>query len=223
MVITIDGPAGTGKSSVAHTVAKRLGFDFLDTGAMYRAIGLAAVRRGVGTRDGQALGELASNVRIEFIPGDRPRVLLDGDDVTDLIRTPEISMAASNVSAVPAVRRVLVRLQQELGRRSGGVLEGRDIGTKVFPETPHKFFLTARPEVRARRRHAELAEKGQPADFDTVLAETVTRDEQDSTRADSPLSHDETYIIIDTSDLTIDEVVARIVRHVRQRRPSALP
>ena len=126
-------------------------------------------------------------------------------------------MAASDVSAVPAVRRVLVRMQQELGRRNGGVLEGRDIGTKVFPETPHKFFLTARPEVRARRRHAELLEKGQSVDFDTVLAESLRRDEQDSTRADSPLMFDDTYTIVDTSDLTIDEVVDAIVRTVRSK------
>jgi len=222
-IVAIDGPSGVGKSTASRLAARALHLPHIDTGAMYRAIGLAAVRRGAGTRDEAALGELASSVRIDFIPGDRPRVLLDGEDVTDLIRTPEISMAASNVSAVPAVRRVLVRLQQELGRRSGGVLEGRDIGTKVFPETPHKFFLTARAEVRAMRRHEELLAKGQPVDFDTVLAETEARDLQDSTRADSPLSWDETYTIIDTSDLSIEEVVARIVEHVRQRRPSSLP
>lgn len=124
-------------------------------------------------------------------------------------------MAASHVSAVPAVRRVLVRLQQDLGRRSGGVLEGRDIGTKVFPETPHKFFLTARPEVRARRRFAELVEKGESPDFESVLADSLQRDEQDSTRADSPLTHDETYSVVDTSDLTIAEVVEKIVSSVR--------
>ena len=157
------------------------------------------------------LEQLASKARIEFIPGDPPRVLLDGEDVTALLRTPEISMAASDVSAVPGVRRVLVRLQQELGHRNGGVLEGRDIGTKVFPETTYKFFLTARPEVRARRRTDELRAKGQSADFETVLAETLARDKQDSTRQDSPLRYDRTYTVIDTSDLTIDEVVQRIV------------
>ena len=126
-------------------------------------------------------------------------------------------MAASDVSAVPAVRRVLVRLQQELGRRSGGVLEGRDIGTKVFPDTPFKFFLTARPEVRARRRQNELAAKGQPSDYDTVLAETVTRDAQDSSRTDSPLHFDDSYHVIDTSDRTIEQVVSAIVDAVRSR------
>ena len=144
-------------------------------------------------------------------------MLLEGEDVSTLIRTPEISMAASLVSAVPAVRRVLVALQQDLGRRDGGVLEGRDIGTRVFPETPHKFFLTARPEVRARRRHAELLARGENAHFETVLAESLVRDEQDSTRADSPLSFDESYLVVDTSDLTITEVVDRIVQAVRRR------
>jgi len=214
-IVAIDGPSGVGKTTTSKLVARALGIPHIDTGAMYRAVALAAKRAGIGTRDAEALEKLASGARIEFVPGDPPRVLLDGEDVTSLIRTPEISMAASDVSAVPAVRRVLVRLQQALGHRNGGVLEGRDIGTKVFPETPHKFFLTARPEVRARRRTDELLAKGQAADFETVLAETVTRDEQDSTRQDSPLMYDRTYTVFDTSDLTIDEVVKRIVGAVR--------
>jgi CMP/dCMP kinase len=214
-IVAIDGPSGVGKSTTSRMVARALNIPHIDTGAMYRALALAAKRAGVGTRDAEALERLASHADIEFIPGERGRVLLDGDDVTALIRTPEISMAASDVSAVPAVRRVLVRLQQELGHRSGGVLEGRDIGTKVFPETPHKFFLTARPEVRARRRTDELIAKGQAADYDVVLADTIARDEQDSTRADSPLTYDRSYAVVDTSDLTIDEVVDRIVAMVR--------
>ena len=215
LIVAIDGPSGVGKSTTSKLVARALDIPHIDTGAMYRAIGLAAVRRGVDVRDPIGLETLAAGTRIEFVPGNPPRVLLDGEDVTHLIRTPEISMAASHVSANSAVRRILVRLQQELGHRGGGVLEGRDIGTKVFPETPHKFFLTARPEVRARRRYDELVAKGQPADFDAVLADSVLRDEQDSTRADSPLSFDESYTVIDTSDLTIDEVVAAIVSAVR--------
>lgn len=215
LIVAIDGPSGVGKSTTSKRVARALNIPHIDTGAMYRAIGLAALRRGIGTRDEAALEDLASHSSIEFVPGDPPHVLLDGEDITHRIRTPEVSMAASDVSAVPAVRRVLVRMQQELGRRNGGVLEGRDIGTKVFPETPHKFFLTARPEVRARRRHDELLAKGQPVDFDTVLAESLRRDEQDSTRADSPLTFDDTYTVVDTSDLTIDEVVDAIVRTVK--------
>jgi cytidylate kinase len=215
LIVAIDGPSGVGKSTTSKLVAHALNIPHIDTGAMYRAIGLAAVRRGVDFRDEAALEDLASHATIEFVPGDPPHILLDGEDITSLIRTPEISMAASHVSAVSAVRRVLVQLQQQLGRKSGGVLEGRDIGTKVFPETPHKFFLTARPEVRARRRYAELVAKGQDADFDTVLADSLQRDQQDSTRADSPLMYDETYDVVDTSDLTIAEVVDAIVAAVR--------
>ena len=214
-IIAIDGPSGVGKSTASRLVARELHLPHIDTGAMYRAIGLAATRRGIAFDDEAALEALASSVRIEFLPGERPRVLLDGEDITHLIRTPEISMAASHVSAVPAVRRSLVKLQQELGRRDGGVLEGRDIGTKVFPETPHKFFLTARPEVRAQRRYRELLAKGTATDLRTVLAETMQRDEQDSTRADSPMSYDDTYQVIDTSELTLEDVVQRIVAAAR--------
>ncbi len=214
-IVAIDGPSGVGKTTTSKLVARELNLPHIDTGAMYRAIGLAAIRRGIDTRDADQLEALAAKATIEFVPGDPPRVLLEGEDITSHIRTPEISMAASNVSAVPAVRRVLVRLQQELGRRNGGVLEGRDIGTKVFPETPYKFFLTARPEVRARRRYAELIARGQEADYDSVLADCLVRDTQDSTRADSPLMYDESYTVIDTSDLTISEVVAAIVAQVR--------
>lgn len=218
LIVAIDGPSGVGKSTTSKLVASALDIPHIDTGAMYRAIGLAAVRRGLDLRDEAALQDLASRSVIEFIPNDPPRVILNGEDITGLIRTPEISMAASNVSAVSAVRRILVQLQQQLGRRSGGVLEGRDIGTKVFPETPHKFFLTARAEVRARRRHAELVAKGEHALYDAVLADSILRDEQDSSRSDSPLMDDGSYEVVDTSDQTIGQVVEAIVRAVRERR-----
>jgi cytidylate kinase len=215
LIIAIDGPSGVGKTTTSRLVARELNVPHIDTGAMYRAIGLAAIRNRLDLSDSESLESLAARTSIEFVPGERSRVLLEGEDVTHLIRTPEISMAASHASAIPGVRRVLVRLQQELGRKNGGVLEGRDIGTKVFPETPHKFFLTARAEVRAQRRHAELIAKGDEVDFETVLAESRRRDEQDSTRADSPLSHDESYTVLDTSDLSISEVVQTIVSAVR--------
>lgn len=215
LIVAIDGPAGVGKSTVSRLVAQELGIPQIDTGAMYRAIGLAATRAGIDVKDEERLADLAAKSEIEFIPGEKPRTMLNGEDVTDFIRTNEISMAASHVSAVPAVRRVLVKLQQAMGQRTGGVLEGRDIGTKVFPDTRHKFFLTARPEVRAERRFRELTAKGQAVDFDTVLAETIQRDRQDSTRADSPLTYDATYTVVDTSDVTIPEVVSRIVEAVR--------
>ena len=219
LIIAIDGPSGVGKTTTSRLVARELGLPHIDTGAMYRAVALAATREGIDTRDEAKLEELSSRVSIDFIPGENARVLLNGEDVTALIRTPEMSMAASNVSAVPAVRRVLVRLQQELGRRSGGVLEGRDIGTKVFPETPYKFFLTARPEVRAERRHSELLAKGEDVPYESILAATLARDEQDSTRSDSPLKYDDSYTVIDTSDLRIGDVVKRIATMVRAGRP----
>ncbi len=215
LIVAIDGPSGVGKTTPSKLVAQALNVPHIDTGSMYRAIGLAAVRAGLDTRDAAALEALAARATIEFVPGDPPRVLLEGEDITSLIRTPEMSMAASNVSAVPAVRRAMVLLQQELGRRNGGVLEGRDIGTKVFPDTPHKFFLTARPEIRATRRYAELIAKGQPADYESVLADCLLRDTQDSTRADSPLTWDDSYTVIDTSELTIPDVVGEIVGRVR--------
>ena len=215
LIVAIDGPSGVGKSTVSKLVASELNIPHIDTGAMYRAIGLAARRRSIDTHDQPALEALAERTKIDFLPGQPARVLLDGEDVTSLLRTPDISMAASDVSAVPGVRRVLVRLQQELGRRNGGVLEGRDIGTKVFPDTPHKFFLTAKAQVRANRRYRELQEEGRPMPLETVLAETIARDQQDSTRADSPLTYDNTYTVIDTSTLTIPQVVDEIVKRVR--------
>lgn len=215
LIVAIDGPSGVGKTTTSKLVARALDIPHIDTGAMYRAIGLAAIRRGIDVKDAERLEQLARETKIEFLPGELPRVLLNGEDITHLIRTPEISMAASHVSAASGVRRELVRLQQELGRERGGVLEGRDIGTKVFPETPHKFFLTARPNVRADRRYRELLAKGQIVDYEKVLAETVQRDEQDSTRADSPLTYDASYTVVDTSDLTIPAVVDRIVSAVR--------
>lgn len=214
-IVAIDGPSGVGKSTTSKLVARELNLPHIDTGSMYRAIGLAAKRKGIDTHDADRLEKLAERARIDFIPGEPPRVLLDGEDITSLIRTPEISMAASDVSSVPAVRRVLVRLQQDLGRRIGGVLEGRDIGTKVFPETPYKFFLTATPQVRAERRFRELQAKGTTMSFDDVLEGMSARDKQDSTRAESPLTYDGTYTVIDTSTLTIPQVVEQIVGRVR--------
>ena len=218
LIVAIDGPSGVGKTTTSKLVARELNIPHIDTGSMYRAIGLAAKRRGIDTHDAAPLEALAERSKIDFVPGEKPRVILDGEDITALIRTPEISMAASDVSSISGVRRVLVRLQQDLGRRSGGVLEGRDIGTKVFPDTPYKFFLTATPQVRAERRFHELEAKGINTTLQSVLEGMAARDDQDSSRAESPLTYDETYTLVDTSSLTIPEVVETIVSSVRGRQ-----
>ena len=217
-VVALDGPSGVGKSTVGRRVAAALGLAYLDTGAMYRAVGLAAKRAGIGLpiTDPGAVVALAEKSHVS-VAGSAAgaRTFLDGEDVSKEIRTPEISMYASAVSAVPGVRRRLAGMQRELALTAGGVLEGRDIGTKVVPETPHKFFLTARPDVRARRRFLELEARGTPQPFEKVLADMETRDRADATREDSPLRNDETYTVVDTSDRTVDEVVEAIVRQVR--------
>ncbi len=217
LIVAIDGPSGAGKSTAARMLATRLGVPYIDTGAMYRAVGLAARERGVRLPivDPAEATAVADGVSIELVPapaGDR--VLLDGRDVTELIREPEISRYASAVSAIPAVRRRLVSEQQRLGRARGGVLEGRDIGTRVFPETPHKFFLTAPPEVRAARRTAELQVRGTPQPYEAVLRDMEKRDSDDSSREDSPLTLDGRYVVMDTGSLSPEAVVAEMERRV---------
>jgi cytidylate kinase len=217
-IVAIDGPSGAGKSTVARMLAARLNVPYIDTGAMYRAVGLAAREAGIRLpiEDPEAIARLAGTLSIRMVSGGpAPRVVLNGRDVTDLIREPEISLYASAVSAIPAVRRRMVAEQRLLAAENGGVMEGRDIGTKVFPDTPHKFFLTASPEVRARRREAELALRGTPQPYVEVLAEMEKRDRADRTRSDSPLAHDETYVIIDSSDRNPEDVVGEIERRVR--------
>lgn len=218
VIVAIDGPSGVGKSTTSRRVALALAIPHIDTGAMYRAVALAVIRAGIDLEDESKVAEVASKVGIEFRVVDAaPRIYLDGEDVSSEIRTPEVSMAASRVSAYTPVRRRLVQMQREIGANSGGVLEGRDIGTKVFPDTPYKFFLTARPEVRADRRWRELQEKGGKESYESILADQQQRDLQDSTRADSPLTWDKTYTVIDTSSMTIDQVVEAIVSMVESR------
>ncbi|HEY3202692.1 MAG TPA: (d)CMP kinase [Thermoanaerobaculia bacterium] len=219
LIVAIDGPSGAGKSTVARALAARLGVPYIDTGAMYRAVGLAAAERGIALPidSPEAVTAVAGSVSIELRPSpEGTRVFLDGRDVSEKIRRPEISRYASAVSAIPAVRRVLVREQQRLGRERGGVLEGRDIGTKVFPETPFKFFLTAEPAVRAERRVRELAGLGTPQRFDEVLREMEKRDRDDGSRADSPLTLDGRYVLIDSSRRPVEEVVSEIEQRVRE-------
>ncbi len=199
-------------------LASRLGVPYIDTGAMYRAVGVAARERGIGLpiTDAADVEPLAESLAIELeTSGKGVRVFVNGREVTAAIREPEISRYASAVSALPGVRRRLVALQRRLAAERGAVLEGRDIGTKVFPDTPHKFFLTASLEVRARRRAAELASRGTPQSYEDVLAEMQRRDRDDQTRKDSPLTHDETYVVVDSTGRTVEDVVSDIDRRVR--------
>jgi cytidylate kinase len=211
LIIAIDGPAGAGKSATARELAVRLALPYLDTGAMYRAVALLARRAGLERldADGQArVVGFAERLAVSFRGDPRAqRVILDGEDVTDALRAPDVSQMASVVSAIPEVRRQMVRRQRELAARSGGVIEGRDIGTVVFPDATLKIFLTAEPEVRARRRFEELGRRGVAASWEDVLEEQRERDRRDSTRADSPLRPAEGAVVFDTSRLTLAEVV----------------
>lgn len=217
-VVAIDGPAGAGKSTVARGLASRLGYTFLDTGALYRAVALTARETQVPWTDGAALGELAHSLTIVFAKdGEGSRVLANGRDVTEAIRTPEISEGASWVSALPAVRAGLLDLQRRVATTANVVAEGRDVGTVVFPSAKAKFFLVANPETRAMRRTLELQAKGQPAVLAQVLADMRLRDERDSGRAVAPLRRAEDAVEIDTSALAPDEVIEKMAEIVRSR------
>ncbi len=215
ITIAIDGPAGAGKSTLARRLASRLGFLYIDTGAMYRAVALWARRLGVSWNDAHRLEQLARESRIELTP--EGKVLLNGEDVSTDIRDPEISEGASRVSAIPGVRRALVEKQQQMGRDSSVVMEGRDIGTVVFPNAEVKIYLDATPEERTRRRLKDLAARGAPAGFDQVLAEIQRRDQRDSTRADSPLCQAPDAIYLDSTGMNEDEVEQALLKIVRER------
>ncbi len=216
IIVAIDGPAGAGKSTVARRVAARLGFLYIDTGAMYRAVGLWALRAGIELDDMHRLEQLAREARIE-LDGSGRRVRLNGEDVTEAIRAPEVSEAASRASAAPGVRRALVEMQRRMGAETSVVMEGRDIGSVVFPEAEVKIFLGAAPAVRAGRRGREGREKGRPASGEEVLVEIEARDRRDRGRADSPLLQAPDAVYVDTSELTIEEVEETILRIVRER------
>jgi len=216
IIIAIDGPAGAGKSTIARRVAARLGFLYVDTGAMYRALGLWALRAGVDLQDAQRLGQLAAAARIDFA-ANGTRVLLNGEDVTEAIRSPEVSAAASLISTYPIVRRAMVAEQRRIGSHSSVVMEGRDITTVVFPEADVKIYLDAAPETRAQRRLDELAERGQQLTPAQVAAELAERDRRDRSRAEAPLVQAPDAVLIDTTSLSIEQVEEAVLKLIRQR------
>lgn len=208
-VITLDGPAGAGKSSVAREVARRIGFRFLDTGAMYRAVTLAALRRAIDPRDDVSLGRLVRELDLSFDAAGR--MLLDGEDVSEAIRSPEVTGEVSRVSAAPRVREIMSALQRRIGERGKVVCEGRDMGSVVFPDARLRLYLDARSSVRAERRARELAAKGSAVAVETLRREIEERDMLDSTRSIAPLRRVEGQVQLDTSDMTFEDVVRRIV------------
>lgn len=218
MIVAIDGPSGAGKSSVTKALADSLGYLHIDTGAMFRVVALMAVRGGIDPADTAALAGLCAGLHIDFALSDGVcRVLANGEDVTAAIRSPEISLLTSRVAAVSTVRDHLLFLQRRMGERGGVVLEGRDIGTVVFPAADIKFYLTASAEERGRRRFTELQAKGEPVDLAQTVAEVIQRDEQDMNRAYAPLRRAEDAIEIDSTALTLAEVIAEMEKHIRDR------
>ncbi len=209
--IAIDGPAGAGKSTIAKFLAKELKLIYVDTGALYRAIGFYMVENGVSIDDDAAVIAALDGVRVSlaYVDGEQ-RVFVNDADVSDRIRTPQISMAASKVSAIPAVRAFLLQLQRDIAATNSVIMDGRDIGTTILPNADVKIFLTASPEARAERRYKELIEKGEQVTFEEVLADMVKRDYDDAHRAASPLRKAEDAIEVDTGDLTLEESIAKM-------------
>ncbi|HNR12649.1 MAG TPA: (d)CMP kinase [Thermodesulfobacteriota bacterium] len=220
IVITIDGPSGAGKSSVSHRLAERLGYYHLDSGALYRVAAFEARARGIDDSDDSALQNLCDTLDISFrMEGGVPRILSSGRDMTDLIRTPEISMLASRISTRKVVRDCVTALQRKLGEKTNLVLEGRDAGTVVFPQAQVKFFLNASPQERGRRRYHELLEKGLAVRIEEVTAEIIQRDHNDTSRQHAPLAPAEDAVVIDSTAMTIEEVIDTMVEVIEFKSP----
>lgn len=216
--VAIDGPSGAGKSTVARAAAAKLGYVYVDTGAMYRAIGLAVCRRGISGDDIAGIVATLPTVElaIRYQDGEQ-HILLCGEDVSDAIRTPEIAKYASQVSAVPEVRAFLLETQRNMAKNGNILMDGRDIGTVILPDAPVKIFLTASDEARAQRRYLELCEKGQQVTFDQVLHDIRQRDLQDSTRAVAPLKQADDAVLLDTSDISLEQSIEAVLRIIRER------
>lgn len=218
LIIAIDGPAASGKSTTAQFLAEKLGYVYIDTGAMYRACALKAKKMGIDINDEESIRELLDNIDIRIENHhSKNRIFLDGEDVSEDIRADDISALASAISAIPAVRYKMVELQRKMGEKGGVILDGRDIGTFVFPSAEVKFFLTASPEIRAKRRWLELQQKGINKDFSEVLADLVKRDNNDSQRALAPLKKADDAIEVDTSNMTIEEQTDYLYQIIRSR------
>lgn len=217
--VAIDGPSGSGKSTLARAAAKRLQLIYVDTGAIYRTVALYVLRRGVPPRDETEVSALLPEIGVtmDYDGGGLQRMRLNGEDVTDLIRTQEVSMAASAVSAHPAVRAFLLDMQRDMAKKHSVIMDGRDIGTVVLPGADVKIFLTAGSEVRARRRWLELQQRGTPKDFDQILRETRERDEQDANRAVAPLRPAEDAVMLDTTELDLEQSLERVIEIIRER------
>ena len=217
--VAIDGPSGAGKSTVARAAAAKLGYVYVDTGAMYRSIGLAVCRRGIAGEDTAGIIATLPEIAIQLTYQDGAQhVLLNGEDVAEAIRTPEISYYASKVSAVPEVRRFLLETQRNMAKNGNILMDGRDIGTVILPDAPVKIFLTASAQSRAERRYKELIEKGQQVTMDGILHDINERDRQDMTRAVAPLKQADDAVLLDTSSLTLEESIAAVLRIIREKR-----
>jgi cytidylate kinase len=222
-IITIDGPSGAGKSTISKLLAARLHYTYLDTGAMYRVVGLQVERAGVDVKAEKGrkkLAQLLNSLDLKLAPGEaggETRAFLAGEDVSHAIRTPEMAMIASRISAEPEVRQKLTEMQRAIGNNGAIVAEGRDMGTVVFPGAQYKFFLDATPEERARRRQLQLLEKGQKVEFKEILAQTKKRDRDDSSRALAPLKPADDAIVIDSSEMNIDEVVSFMLAAIEKK------
>lgn len=216
--IAIDGPAGAGKSTIARQLAAKLGYIYVDTGALYRAVGVNAMRKGMDTKNAQQVTSILNDTKVSlrFVNGEQ-RVFLGEEDVSLAIRTPEASMAASNVSAIPAVREFLFDLQRNIAKENNCLMDGRDIGTVVLPEAQVKIFLTASAEVRAKRRYDELLAKGMKAEYNEVLEEMIQRDYQDSHRAIAPLKQADDAVLVDTSEMNLEQVLEALETIVKEK------